>query len=514
MKMKKLSDIRFWISLLLAFVIVSAAGSGKTWAEEPELSVSAEGYCVIDADTGEIVLGKNEDMPFHPASITKVMTLLVAAECCPDLDAQVTVSDWAVESLETFSSTLKPMARPDEVFTMRDLMFGLIMRSSNECGNIIAEYVGGSGEAFAELMNERAVSAGAYNTHFCNAHGLDEDEHLTTAHDMALILKAALENPVCLAVLSAQAYTIPATAFSEERLMYCGHSLVNRTYSCEGVYAGKTGSTRLAGSTMVTAAQRGDRRLIACVMKSEKGCHTFDTITLFEAAFAKIEGRPVPAGYQPYCPKLSDCNEEGFTVTWKVGGDAVRVELPNVVENDDADVMAVPVVQVTGGTVSCRVHFSEHGQRSGQYFVQALAYDAAGRRMFSTVRVFVPENYREAGRWQLPQGFFTQSDGTYYIMENGFEATGWQELEDGVYYFDQKTGRMGRGWYYGSGTRYYLDENGRMISGWLEENGKHYYFLSTGDIAIGRIRLGNEIYYFNEEGVLTGCEQIPQISFD
>ena len=246
-------------------------------------------------------------------------------------------------------------------------------------------------------------------------------------------------------------------------------------------------------------------------MKSEQGCHSYDTMTLFEAGFALAEGREVPGGSQPYSPQISDCGPEGFTVTWKVGSSAVRAELPNVAEFDPEDVMLIPRTPVNGSTVSVRVNLAEHGYRKGLYMAQAYVYNAAGDVMISTVKVLVPENCREVGDWKLKPGLYTQSDGTYCILENGSAGILWQELEDGVYYFGQQSGKMYCGWINSGNTRYYLGPDGRMINGWFEENGKHYYFRSSGDMATGCLRLGNDIYYFDENGILTGSSNIPQL---
>ena len=172
--------------------------------DQPEIGVSALGYCVMNADTGEIVLQKNADEKLHPASITKIMTLLVTVEQCKNLDSVTTVSENALNQIAPLSSTLHPMPKPGEQFTIRDLLYGLTMCSGNECANILAEAVCGDIDSFVELMNERAKEAGAKNTHFSNPHGLDADDHLTTAYDMALIMKAALKNPEAKEILSAK----------------------------------------------------------------------------------------------------------------------------------------------------------------------------------------------------------------------------------------------------------------------------------------------------------------------
>lgn len=122
--------------------------------DQPGIGVSALGYCVMNADTGEIVLQKNADEKLHPASITKIMTLLVTVEQCKNLDSVTTVSENALNQIAPLSSTLHPMPKPGEQFTIRDLLYGLTMCSGNECANILAEAVCGDIDSFVELMNE------------------------------------------------------------------------------------------------------------------------------------------------------------------------------------------------------------------------------------------------------------------------------------------------------------------------------------------------------------------------
>ena len=126
--------------------------------DQPEIGVSALGYCVMNADTGEIVLQKNADEKLHPASITKIMTLLVTVEQCKNLDSVTTVSENALNQIAPLSSTLHPMPKPGEQFTIRDLLYGLTMCSGNECANILAEAVCGDIDSFVELMNEKIDS--------------------------------------------------------------------------------------------------------------------------------------------------------------------------------------------------------------------------------------------------------------------------------------------------------------------------------------------------------------------
>ena len=377
MRLNKKSLLLGMIVLLLSCIVGSSAKNSSflenvqaSMAQEkdsdqsqdqPEIGVSALGYCVMNADTGEIVLQKNADEKLHPASITKIMTLLVTVEQCKNLDSVTTVSENALNQIAPLSSTLHPMPKPGEQFTIRDLLYGLTMCSGNECANILAEAVCGDIDSFVELMNERAKEAGAKNTHFSNPHGLDADDHLTTAYDMALIMKAALKNPAAKEILSAKTYTIPETAYTSKRNMTSGHKMVSGEFECEGVYAGKPGYTRLAQSTLVTAAKRDDVNLIAVVMKSDSGISYEDTSLLLDNAYAKINDWGMTGGFNVYHPRVTQIDDAGFTVTWDVGLDAVRAEFPVWIEYDSTDVLTKGSLEVTSDTISYHVIYTRYG---------------------------------------------------------------------------------------------------------------------------------------------------------
>lgn len=490
---RRKKKLRFLIGIYAA-VCLFIVGIGPAAAAQLP-SVSAQGYCVIDASTGEVIVGSREQDTFAPASITKIMTALVTVENCADLDTTVITTESALTELEPLSSTMSPMPRPGEPFTVRSLLYGLIMRSGNECANLLAEYVAGGTEAFAELMNERAVQAGALNTHFVNAHGLDDDAHYTTPYDMALIMKAALENPVTAQLLSDQSFTIPATAYAGERVMTSGHSMVNGTVSCDGVFAGKTGYTIQAKWTLATAARRDGRTLIAVVMQCDEGCNYSDTQVLFDFAFQKVQGADPSGGSQIYDPQLVAYDSSGFTVTWKVGPDAYMAEFPVWIEADSTDQMTKDTAVVSGDTLSYRVKLADHGGRTGAYTVQAYVYDRTGASHVSSVKIL-------AGVEDLRPGLLQWDGSWYYVRENGTLALNWLETKDGCYYFDYTTGRMQTGWLDTGSTVFYLEEDGRMVSGWKEIDGSTYYFQVPGDMVTGVMRIGGRLYLFDANGAL------------
>ena len=278
------------ITAVLVAVCLCMLSVVSVFAQQDGPDVKAEAYCVINRKDGSIVYSKNMDDRYYPASITKIMTALVTLEHCTDLDDTVVFNSEVMDSISSNSSTLNPVAILDEEMTVRDALFGLMLNSANECASALAVYTAGSIDAFVEMMNEKAQELGAVNTHYMNAHGLDDDDHYTTAHDMAIIFDAALKNDVFRYVDSTAAYTIPATNKYGERNCTSTNQLINGARPYEGVYAGKTGHTANAGRTLVTAAYRDGMDLICVIMKSDNDNFYSDTETLLDHAFLKVQG--------------------------------------------------------------------------------------------------------------------------------------------------------------------------------------------------------------------------------
>jgi D-alanyl-D-alanine carboxypeptidase len=156
----------------------------------------------------------------------------------------------------------------DEVMTVRDALFGLMLNSSNECASALAVYTAGSIPAFTDMMNARAQEIGAVNTHFVNAHGLHNDDHYTTPHDMALIFQEALKNDEFRYIDSSKEYIIPQTNKNAARTVQTTNSFLNGAFPYEGVFAGKTGNTPVSGRTLCTAFYRDGIGILTVIMKS------------------------------------------------------------------------------------------------------------------------------------------------------------------------------------------------------------------------------------------------------
>lgn len=220
-------------------------------------SSSAKGMCVLEKDTGRVLYSKNMNEKLPMASTTKIMTLITVLQNCDDLDQYIQVDDSAV-GVEGTSIYL----RKGEIIKVRDLLYGLMLRSGNDAATALACHIGGSVEGFCKLMNELATKIGAKNSHFNNPHGLDDPKHYTTAYDLALITAYALNNPIFKEVVSTKNHVIPETNMSDIRYLTNKNKLLSRLDGCVGV---KTGFTSKAGRCLVSACER-DNMTTVCVV--------------------------------------------------------------------------------------------------------------------------------------------------------------------------------------------------------------------------------------------------------
>ena len=269
-----------WIALAVTlgistFVSVGAFGKQKPKPEKPKASVRpsldallsqeepqvvAESAAAIDSFTGEFLFLKNENAPQYPASSTKILTALLVIEA-GDLDKVVTV-DLSDTKVEPSNLELKP----GEQYTRRQLLYGLLLKSANDVAMALARDNAGSVEAFAEKMNRRAVEFGATNSHFMNPNGLHDPSHYTTAHDLALIARAAMEQPFFRQVVSTIYYTWKSPAGSVYQLR--NHNRLLRHFAgCNGL---KTGYTRAAQQVLVSSALRDGHEVISVVLHTDK----------------------------------------------------------------------------------------------------------------------------------------------------------------------------------------------------------------------------------------------------
>jgi len=234
------------------------------WPAGPQLS--SEGAILIEAETGAVLYEKNATERFYPASTTKLMTALLALENSA-LGETVTISHNAVYDIDVDSSRI--WVDEGEELSMEESLYALMLPSANDLAYAIAEHIGGSKEGFAEMMNARAEALGCVNTHFMNPHGLDEDEHYTCPADLAKITRPLLKNSSFVKISGSKNYEIkPTNLCKDSRWILNTHLMIRGTQPYDGIIAGKTGHTDLAGANLVTCAKRGNMTLIAVIMKA------------------------------------------------------------------------------------------------------------------------------------------------------------------------------------------------------------------------------------------------------
>lgn len=232
---------------------------------------------VIEAETGTVLFDKNSGKKMFPASITKLMTALLALENC-EKDEVMTTSHNAVYSLPYNTSHIALFE--NEQITVDQALYALGIESANDAANVIAEHISGTNAEFGRLMTARAREIGALNTNFTNPHGLPEDSHYTTAYDMALIVAEALRRDDYAGYFSTNRFDMgPTNERDEMRQFWNANDFINGYEPCEGLIMSKTGWTEEARHTLVTAAERDGITLIAVVMYSEKQREKYDDTT-------------------------------------------------------------------------------------------------------------------------------------------------------------------------------------------------------------------------------------------
>ena len=267
------------------------------------IGVAAKAGILMDVNSGEVLYGKNIHQRLPIASLTKTMTALLAAES-GKLDDIVSVHPDATK--------VEPSAiwlMPEEIILLRDLVHGLMLRSGNDAALAIAYYLAGSVDTFSEMMNAKAVELGAYNTNFRNPHGLPNQNHFSTAYDLALITRAALLNPFVHQVVATKRYESPWEGHDYPRVWHNKNRLLQLMPSADGV---KTGWTKAAGHCLASSATKGGWQLLSIVLDSPdhygenrallewgfNNFHRVDVVTsgVFQGYVSVKDGKPSNVG--------------------------------------------------------------------------------------------------------------------------------------------------------------------------------------------------------------------------
>ena len=277
MKIKKLFILVF--SIILVFINTScfAIDSDQLYAESAIL---------IDFNTGKVLFEKNMDQKMYPASTTKIMTAILAIENC-NLDDIVTVNYNAISSIPSGYSVAELIT--DEKITVKQLLEVLLVHSANDAANVLAMHVGGSIDSFVTMMNSKAQELGCNNTHFTNAYGLHEENHYSTARDLAIIAKYCMNNNSFRHFVSQPNCQIAPTNKHAARSYNNTNDLVNTSSSYYYKYAIgiKTGYTKEAGNCLISASLKDGFETIAVVLNTgtTHGARCEDSISLFNYAY-------------------------------------------------------------------------------------------------------------------------------------------------------------------------------------------------------------------------------------
>ena len=268
--------------LILIFFIIGGVNFSFADNQNSIPSINAASAILIDNRTNKVLYSKNEDTKMFPASTTKIMTAIITLENC-SLDEQATASFDAVNIPEGYATA---DIKIGETFTVEQLLEMLLVHSANDAANVLAEHVGGSLESFVSIMNTKANELGLTNTHFTNAYGLQDDNHYTTARDLATIMKYCLQNEDFRRICGLASCAIPATNMSEPRTYASTNQLViagNSNYY-PYVTTGKTGFTSDAKHCLVSSAYNNDLELICVVLGSEDNFG--DTRAIYNYAYS------------------------------------------------------------------------------------------------------------------------------------------------------------------------------------------------------------------------------------
>lgn len=243
-------------------------------------TINSRRYVIFDRNSKTAIYGKDENKQTAMASTTKIMTSLIVLEKCNNLNEEVTISSKAAN---TGGSTLG--INTGDKITVNDLLYGLMLRSGNDTAVALAEYVGGSIEGFAALMNQKAKEIGLKNTNFVTPHGLDNPNHYTTAYELAYLTDYALNNEKFAEIVKTQYKTISINGTSRE-IKNTNELLLSNV---EGVYGVKTGFTNNAGRCLVTSVKRNDMDLIIVVLGADtRKDRAKDSLKLIDYAYKKF----------------------------------------------------------------------------------------------------------------------------------------------------------------------------------------------------------------------------------
>ena len=292
-KWKKLCAAAIAVMIIAAGMRISSSvseirvftGSGESMFsgsdEIPEgninLNTLYSPYAVlVDLESGNVLAEQNSTERMYPASLTKIMTALIAIEETEDMEQTTMLPSDIFPSLYEENASLAGF-QPGETVTWKDLLYGVMLPSGAECCLTFARQIAGSEGAFVDLMNKKAEELGMNDTHFANATGLQDKKHYSTVRDIAVLLRYALENETFRQVFTARRYSIPPTAYHSEGFTFYNtmfQAMDNAGISDDDILGGKTGYTEKAGLCLASLAEINDREYILVTAKADGNHYT------------------------------------------------------------------------------------------------------------------------------------------------------------------------------------------------------------------------------------------------
>ena len=315
--MKKIRLLSLFLALLILVSLLCPAGMASEagteapetveateapWADDPtgyrenllagapEYEAGCETALLLELNSGIVVYAKNAESTVYPASLTKIMTCMIAIQYAEkDMDKIVTVSETALEGIAEAGGELRLQA--GERLPLRDLLYYLMVSSTNEAGNVIAEYVAGDIPSFVNLMNKTAESLGCTGTHFANTHGLHDPNHYTTARDLSIITRKALTYELFREICNTAEYTVPATNLSKKQKLTSTNYLIVKdgkrylsdngkyySYYLKSAFGIKTGYTSAAGRCVISRASDENMDLLCIIMGAKTRVMSDDSV--------------------------------------------------------------------------------------------------------------------------------------------------------------------------------------------------------------------------------------------
>ena len=346
-KLKKLINRVIAVASLSAMVLAGTAvtvNAAPVWPSNVDTESNAA--IVMEAETGAILYEKNIDVQHYPASITKILTTLLAIENC-NLNEVVTFSHDSV--FKNGGDSSHTGRDEGEQMTVEQCLYAVMLESCNESAYAVAEHVGGGDiNKFITMMNDKAKELGCKNTHFSNPNGLPDPNHYTTARDMALISKAAYENKLFDKITGTKTYTIPPTnKHAEPTLLNNHHAMLNfyqtNKYLYDPCVGGKTGYTQDAGATLVTYAKKDGMTLIAVTLNGQTSSYYVDTTNILNYCFDNFTAYDLSSEAGAYVDgivgKLGSLNNDKKYI---MRGENSTVILPKTADFSEATYKLVP----------------------------------------------------------------------------------------------------------------------------------------------------------------------------